>query len=647
MCGFAGVVLGKNRSVVLDDVLLDRLQTSILHRGPDGGGSWRSDDGEIAFINRRLKIIDLSAAGAMPMHDQRHGLVITYNGEIYNYRALRAELEVLGYQFFSNTDTETILYAYHAWGIACLDRLDGMFAFALFDKNKDEIFLVRDRMGVKPLYFAVQQGIISFASEIKSLWEMPWNTKRIAPLPMYHYLTFMVTPAPYTMYEQVYKLPAGFYAKLDARRELSFQEWYSPITAISASERKHFADEHFCIDAIRTLLIDSAKKRMVADVPVGAFLSGGLDSSLNVALMAYSAGKIKTFTVNFSDGSEHDELAWARLVAKQFDTEHHELTISEKEAFELYERMVYYLDEPLADCVCVPFYYVAKLARESGIHVVQVGEGADELFFGYPTYAKHAAVNARLWKPGQRYLPQALRSTIARSAQPFLSKKADYQDLLNNWALGRPLFWGGAIAFNEQQKKQFVLPQGMPEHDPIVAKIYPGLRQEYDSFTFVEYHMQQLSERYGVSDFGQQIMYLELKQRLPELLLMRADKMSMANSVEAREPYLDHKLVEFMFHVPLELKFKHGITKYLLKKVAQGFLPDVVINRKKVGFGAPTSRWFNQGSYFPAYFDTVQHNAHKHAQLSPRVNNLASLFEVHPSRSAVQKWVLQNIWALR
>lgn len=646
MCGFAGIVLGEGSAVSIHQKVLDHLEHSLVHRGPDAGGQWLSSDRSVALVNRRLKIIDLSIAGAMPMERQALGLIISYNGEIYNYKSLRAELEVLGYLFASHSDTETILYAYHAWGIACLKKLDGIFAFALFDQRSNELFLVRDRMGVKPLYFTQQAGVFSFASEIKALWCLPWNTKQLSAVALYHYLTFMVSPAPYTAYEQVYKLPAGFYAKIDAARAITFHEWYSPLENESGNTVQLYNDEQFCVETIRSLLIQSAQKRMVADVPVGALLSGGLDSSLAVALMAYTGSTIQTFTVGFADGPEHDEMAWARLVAEQFGTQHHELLLSEQEAFTFYEQMVYQLDEPLADCVCIPFYYVTKLARDCNIHVVQVGEGADELFFGYPSYGRQAAMQQRLWNPAQRYLAQPMRSIIAKTVKPFLPSSTRYSELLQSWVDGKPVFWSGAIAFSEYQKRSVMHDPGEVAYDATVAKIYPGLRQTYDSYSFVDYHLKQLHERMPQADFGQQCMYLELKQRLPELLLMRADKMAMANSVEAREPYLDYRLVEFLLQVPLSLKFKHGITKYLLKKVAHGLLPDVIINRKKLGFGAPTARWFNQGELFPQYFNAVKQKTWHPAQEAMKIKLLQALLQEHPSVAAVQKWVLQQLWAL-
>lgn len=645
MCGFAGFINVSKQNFSADESLLNKMQETLAHRGPDGSRIWKSDEHELGLAFRRLSFLDLSDAGMQPMFDQERSIVVCFNGEIYNHEQVRQELKNLGYTYVSSSDTETIIYAYKAWGIAGLEKLDGMFAIVLYDFSKRQLYLIRDRLGVKPLYFSLQGGVLSFASEIKALWNLPWMRKEYSTQAQYHYLTFMVTPAPMTMYQGVYKLPAGFYAVLDDHKQLMFKEWYTPVTKISAAQKKEFESEAFCIENIRSLLAESAKKRMVADVPVGAFLSGGVDSSLNVALMAASVGKISTFTVSFSDGPESNELSWARLIAKQFGTEHHELTIGEKEAFEFYERMVYHLDEPLADCVCIPFYFVSKLAHDLGVKAVQVGEGADELFFGYPVYGQYKKLYDAGYQTTQKFLPAFMRQGIRAVTAPFLANHIQRLALLDNWAENKHLFWGGALAFAEAQKKG--LYAQAPEPDAIVAQIMVGAAQAYDSGAFVDYHVQALKKLDPDADFCKQMLYLELKQRLPELLLMRADKMSMAASLEAREPFLDYKLVEFMMHVPAHLRFKNGETKYLLKKVCEGILPHEVIYRKKVGFAAPTFRWFKEGRYFPAYFERMKNSAQNRHDIPKLPEHMLSGQQANPLGFAVQRWVLQNMWALK
>lgn len=650
MCGIAGYFNINKPQIDINEELLNKMQQSIAHRGPDAHQIYKSNEHQLGLAYRRLSIIDLSPLGNQPMFDKQKTVVVCFNGEIYNYKELRRELENLNYEFLSQCDTETIIYAYKEWGINFTHKLTGMFAISLYDFQKQELYLIRDRIGVKPLYFSLQSNILSFASEIKALWQLPWMQKEINPIAQYHYLTFMVTPAPYTIYKDIYKLPAGFYLKVDSNKNITFKEWYNPVKQISSAEKKQFECENFCIENITKLLIESTKKRMIADVPVGAFLSGGIDSSLNVALMSQYAHSVKTFTVAFSDGPESNEIKWARLVAKIFGTDHNEIIISEKEAFDFFEQMVYHLDEPLADCVCIPFYYVAKLAREKGIVVAQVGEGADELFFGYSTYATYKNFYDKIWHPAQKIIPTFARHATQSLLNPFLKSNPAKSELIQNWAHNRELFWGGAIAFNEHHKnllynQKLYNKKTDPFFDPIVEQIYPGIQQNFDSFSIVNYHLTKLKQIDPTADFCKKMLYLELKQRLPELLLMRADKMSMAQGLEAREPFLDHNLVEFMLNVPAHIKFKNNTTKYLLKKICRGILPDEIIDRKKVGFAAPTVRWFDNGKYFPAYFANLSQKSN--FGQNNKITNLEKLYKNNIHSNAVQKWVLQNLWAIK
>lgn len=643
MCGVVGFYNLTRSSLQIDENILDRMQQKIAHRGPDARGLWINQEHELALAARRLSIIDLSDAGNQPMYRQQHQVVVCFNGEIYNHLSLREQLEQAGYVYQSNSDTETIIYAYKHWGIQFLQRLEGMFAIVLFDLEKKNLYLARDRFGVKPLYFSLHGGVLSFASEIKALHELPWMTQRMSAQAFYHYLTFMVAPAPLTIFEGIYKLPAGFYACVDKKKEISFTEWYCPVRALNNDEKSILQSEHACVEHIKNLLVSSVQKRMIADVPVGAFLSGGVDSSLIVALMSQVSSKVKTFTVGFAEDKANQEFVWARIVSHLFGTEHREIEISEREAFNFYENMITALDEPLADCVCIPFYYVSLLARQMGMKVVQVGEGADEIFSGYPLYAQYANINR--WAGFFGAMAKPLQPLARLFAQATHKQRPFRAELLFDWGHGRSLFWGGALAFGEQQKKDMFIGalRADIQEDAIVEKIYPGLKQGFDSHVFVDYHAKRLQEKYPQADFGQQMFYLEFKQRLPELLLMRADKMSMATSIEAREPFLDHHLVEFMFHVPLALRMKNNQTKYLLKKVAEQFLIPDIVYRKKVGFAAPTLHWLDKGSLFPGY---VAGQGAKKSIVNDKWLGRAGVHDVEKNKNgnhrAVQQWVLLN-----
>lgn len=638
MCGIAGFYNPKKITTDISRATLDALHTRIEHRGPDGNGIYLTDDHTLGLVHRRLSIIDLSDAASQPMWNTEKTLVIVYNGEIYNHFELKQELEGLGYRYQSASDTETILHAYDAWGIDALHKMRGMFSFALFDTRTRDLYLVRDRFGIKPMYLSNHAGIWSFASEIKAFSALPWIHTEINEAAISHYLTFMITPSPTTLYKNMYKLPAGYYLKIGGDGQYQATRWYNPIHAIQTTNKSDYADEQTCIERTRDLLETSIKEHMMSDVPVGAFLSGGVDSSLNVALMAKHGQKLKTFTVAMESSATH-ELAWARTVAEQCGTEHHEIIISDAQALEVYEKMVYHTDEPLADCVNIPFYFVAQEARRQGVVVAQVGEGADELFFGYPLYAHYARLMQQL-KP-LKYVPESLKkfgATLIKSAFPH---HVNYQDLAVLWAHNRPLFLGGAIAFNQSQKKYLPLPQ---EHsfDSFVDHLYPGFPQAGDSASIIEYHLRTLTDAVPEADFAQHIMYLELVQRLPELLLMRADKMAMMASLEARVPFLDHRLVEYLFAMPQARKVPGLKLKYILKKVAEGIIPHEIIYRTKVGFAAPVMQWFKPGAQFEQYFSAQNRHAqgayvalHKAYQHAP--------FVTSPYNRAVQQWTLQNL----
>lgn len=646
MCGLAGYLNLSNAYCSFDQMMLNRLQQALYHRGPDGHGVWTSQEHQTALIHTRLSIVDLSDAGVQPMLDPERSVVISFNGEIYNHQALRSELESLGYRYRSHTDTETLLYAYKEWGISFIDRLEGMFAIALLDLKTHELYLIRDRIGVKPLYFSLQGGYLSFASEIKALWQLPWITKSILKSSVYHYLTYMTTPAPTTMYEGIYKLPPSFYCKVDSKKNITFHEWYTPITKLTVDERAAFQDEQFCVDGIRSLLKASIKKRMMSDVPFGVFLSGGLDSSLNVALMAEYTDKVKTFNVSFSDGPEYDEVKWARKVAQLYNTEHHEIVISEHDAFNFFAKMIYHQDEPLADCVNIPLYYVSKLCKDAGVTVVQVGEGSDELFCGYSTYARYLDIYNKFWKPSQKYIPAFARQEIYAAISGVLSGKPNHLDVIKNWSEDKHFFWTGAMAFSEYGKRSFAANDSYVT-DPIVQQIYPGLRLD-ESYGLVDYHLKRLKKIMPDADFYSTMLYLELKQRLPELLLMRVDKMSMAASIEGRVPFLDHKLVEFAAHIPTHFKYHNGVTKYILKKAAEGILPHDIIYRKKMGFAAPTKRWFKEGGYFKPYFNDL---VSSHRGTWNEYFNVDAIEKIIVANQAsnkdysVQLWALQNVMA--
>ena len=649
MCGFAGYLNLKNKSFNIDPAILHEMQQSIAHRGPDGSGIWSDPEHEIACVHRRLSIMDLSDAGAQPMVDQDTSVVICVNGEIYNHHALRKELERYGHAFSSHSDSEVILHGYKQWGIdALLERLDGMFAFMVYDLRSRDLFLVRDRIGVKPVYFSMQQDIISFASEIKALWSLPWMSKKIRSDAAYHYLTYLATPAPMTLFEGVYKIPAGFYVHIDSEKEMQVKRWYvlaqqvakKTIEIAGKNESEHVTE-------IRNLLRNSVKQRMMSDVPFGVFLSGGVDSSLNVALMADLVPQVNTFTVAFSDGPEYNELAWARKIADRFGTKHHEAVINETDAFNFFQKMVHYQDEPLGDCVCVPLYFVAKLAKDNGVSVVQVGEGSDELFCGYGQYAQYLDAYGR-WHTGQKYVPQFAKKAAFHAAQRIFPGKTGKLDMLRNWSNDKQFFHGGAVVCSEYMKEQHLKCRYTPMLDPMQEKFFPQMLLS-DSYAMADWYRAELLKIVPQADELMQMSYIEFMHRLPELLLMRVDKMSMATAVEAREPFLDYRLVEYALSMPMHYKYRNGMTKYILKKAAEGIIPQDIIYRSKIGFAAPTTRWFKQGSLFNDYLQDIlmsKKGAWQELLDIDAVLAMQQANRVNPSVDySYQLWAIQNLLA--
>jgi len=655
MCGIAGVCNLRNKAITFNDSSLVRtltdMQQKIMHRGPDGSGVWSSTEHEVGLAHTRLSIIDVSEKAAQPMQDRHKQIVVSFNGEIYNYRELRAQLRGQGYEFFSQSDTEVLLYAYKEWGFnGMLERLHGMFAIALFDRVHNKLFCARDRIGIKPLYFSLQSGIFSFASEIKALWCLPWVEKKRNERAAYHYLTYLATPAPMTLYKDVYKLPPGYSIEINARREISFYKWYDMLDTIQKHEYDYSSQE-VVQQELSMRLRSAVQQRMIADVPIGVFLSGGVDSSLITALMAQQADKINTFTVAFSDGPEFDELRYARKVAHYLQTNHHEITINEQDAFDCYQKLLYHQDEPLGDAVCVPLYYVTQLLKKSGVAVVQVGEGADELFCGYNQYIKYLKM-MRVWHASQKVVPSFAKRSVYALLSYLYPRSINNLDIAHNWMDNKPLFYSGAVVFSELWKQKLCCElsheAAETEHDWIMSAIMPGMHMYDKSYAIADYYRDALYTKLPAADPMQMITYLELKHRLPELLLMRVDKMTMAHSVEARVPFLDHTLVEYALGMPFKYKYSGGQTKYILKKACEDLLPHDTIYRTKMGFASPTSRWYKAGKYFMPFLQELLQSKKEDWGDMINFDHIACMVQQNKDQSvdySYQLWAVQNLLA--
>ena len=593
MCGICGILDYGRSAQSFDESLLRRMSDTMTHRGPDDAGTFISPGRQAGFGFRRLSIVDLSPAGHQPMSSPDGSVTIVFNGEIYNHLVLRAELEKKGYRYRSRSDTETIIYAYQEYGINFVHKLLGMFAIAIWDERAKRLVVARDRIGIKPFYYVFAGGSFLFGSEIKALLQHPSVPRALNVEAMEHYLTFLIPPAPLTMFQGIQKLEPGHRMVIEADGRITKEQYWDPVPPAdqptiefdgSPVARSRLLDpaypmtEESCVATIRTLLKQSIKDRMMSDVPFGVFLSGGIDSSTNVALMAELMDRpVDTFSVGFRELEKYNELGYARQIAREFKTNHHEVIIDHNDAFDFLPKLIFHQDEPLADPVCIPLYFVSKLARENGTIVVQVGEGSDEQFAGYRWMKRELRFYNTLWR-AFLMMPRSVRRMAEGILRPALEKRRSYlaMDYLRKGVEGNELFWGGAINFTELHKRH----------------LYgAGRRPLADTHAFAHKWHEEVLRRDPDADYLKRMIYVEFRNRLPELLLMRVDKVSMATSVEARVPFLDHRMVEYSMRIPGSLKLKNGETKYILKKAVEGIIPNNIIYRPKQGFAAPVAEW--------------------------------------------------------
>ncbi len=565
MCGITGFVNLK-RTVANQferRELIDRMCAVMSHRGPDDQGSMV--DNLVALGMRRLSIIDL-AGGHQPMSSNSGKLTIVFNGEIYNYRELRQDLQGTGYQFRTQSDTESILLAYEEYGDACVDRLRGMFAFALWNATDQKLLLARDRVGEKPLYYSVtKSGTFVFGSELKCLLQHPDVSREINPLAVDAYLTFGYIPEPLSIFKEIKKLPPGHRLIVSDGKISCEQYWDFPHGLTSELSESDYIHE------LRWRLQEAVRMRLVSDVPLGAFLSGGVDSSTIVALMAREmAEPVKTFSIGFKEDS-FDELKYARIVAKRFGTDHHEFIVT-PDVCGIIDKLIGHFDEPFADQSMIPTYYVSKLAREH-VTVVLSGDGGDELFAGYTRYAVDLS--------RQRFerLPRFFRNTVMRSLSEHMPHGARGRNYLYNVSLD-PIerYIDNISVFNALNRASLYSDEFVEE----LANTQPATAM-YRAY----------AQSVATGDQIDRLLYLDSKTYLPGDILTKVDRMSMAVSLEARVPLLDHELIEFVGRMPSSLKMKGNQAKYIFKQAIKGIVPDELLNRPKQGFGVPINVWIN------------------------------------------------------
>jgi asparagine synthase (glutamine-hydrolysing) len=580
MCGIAGALVFTSGSFEITPAYVERLRDAMPHRGPDGVGLWVSDDRRVGFGHRRLAIIDLSPCAAQPMANHDGTLQLVFNGEIYNHAELRTELEQLrpGPWKTDHSDTEVILRAFEAWGIDCVHRFRGMFAFAIWDGRARELWLVRDRIGIKPLYYAIHHGRVTFASEIKALLEDPDQPRAVNETALFHYLSFLTTPAPQTLFDGIRKLPGGCWLRVSADGDLREQRYWDVW-----DEAAHLEDDRESVLAERIIdeLRVAVRLRKISDVPVGVFLSGGIDSSTNAAL--FSEGEttpVRTFSIAYDDSfrTYPSELPFARTVATAVGSEHHEYLVSARDVVEFLPRMIELQDEPIADPVCVPLFYVAQLARQHGVVVCQVGEGADELFIGYPSWLDALRRQQLDDVPVPAFAKRLACAGLAAAGYD----RTVQVEWLRRGARGEPMFWSGAEAFTDAEKRRLVA--------PALRRVLHGV-SSWDAIEPIRTRFEARAPR--AASTLDWMSYADLNLRLPELLLMRVDKMTMGVSLEGRVPFLDHRFVGLAMSIPSALKVKNGTLKHLLKRAVRGLIPDDIIDRPKQGFGVPVGEIFD------------------------------------------------------
>jgi len=569
MCGIVAMFDSRGRREI-DRRLLEAMNDAVAHRGPDGAGFHLGPG--IGLGQRRLAIIDL-AGGKQPLYNEDGTVGVVYNGEIYNYQSLRAELAGLGHSFKTNSDTEVIVHGWEQWGPAVVERLNGMFAIVLWDQNRETLFLARDRLGKKPLYWTVlDDGLVLMGSELKSLLLHPRLPRRIDPQAVEDYFAYGYVPDPKTIYRGVHKLPPAY--RLTWRRGAP-QPDSNAYWDVSFAQQTAASEGELAEDLV-VRLREATRLRLISDVPLGAFLSGGVDSSGIVAMMAgLSADPVRTFSIGFREKA-YDESAYARQVAERYRTRHTERVV-DPEAFDLIERLAYMFDEPFADSSALPTYRVSALAREQ-VTVALSGDAGDELFAGYRRYRWHAA-EERV----RALLPQSLRGPLF-GALGALYPKFDW--------LPRPLRAKSTLQELALDSIAGFFLSVAVVHDPLRRRLFSGaLKRDLAGYHAVSVLAEQMN-RADTEDPLARVQYADLKTWLPGRMLVKVDRASMAASLETRAPLLDYTLVEWAAKLPAGMKLRNGVGKHLLKKALEPHVPHDLLYRPKQGFSVPLAAWF-------------------------------------------------------
>jgi asparagine synthase (glutamine-hydrolysing) len=578
MCGIYGEI-GRT------EINAERAQNAterLYHRGPDEGGAWIG--GKVFLGIRRLSIIDLTG-GQQPIWNEDHTCCLVFNGELYNFLDLRPQLEDRGHIFRTRSDTEVVLHAYEEWDVDCLHRFNGMFAIAIWDAPRQRLFLARDRIGEKPLYYFRSSTKLAFASEVKALLADPDVPRELNPRGLANFLAFGHAVAPDTIYKQIYKLLPGHYLiAQDGRTETA--EYWDVGNEPQITPGSVLSDEQYA-EKIVTLFDDSVQRRMIADVPVGAFLSGGVDSSAIVALMKrHATGPVKTFSLGFDIGGGYNELSDAGVVAQYFGTEHHELHVQDVDLIQTLRTLVFHYDEPFGDAASFPLYLLSRFAS-AHVKVVLSGDGGDELFGGYRRYVADQLSSL------YRRLPSVVTGRLAPSLADQLPRFRRVKRTLRTLSIADPArrYASWLVVFRPEMRAELLqtgIKEALGSYDPAwpYEHYYHGLNGS------------------SATDHLNRLMYVDLKTWLADAYMEKADKATMACGLEARLPLLDHRLVELAFQIPGRCKIRAGSTKRIFKRAVRNLLPPAVLRKPKHGFAVPIDPWF-RGTLKDFTFDVL------------------------------------------
>jgi asparagine synthase (glutamine-hydrolysing) len=549
-----------------DKKLVEDMTELLCHRGPDQTGSFI--DTSVSLGHTRLSIIDLSEKGTQPMHNEDESIFIVFNGEIYNFKELRNDLEQNGHIFQSDTDTEVIIHAYEQWGNECVKKLRGMFAFAIWDSNKKEFFLARDRIGIKPLYYYFDSNKFVFSSEIKSILLDSTIKKEIDPEALYYFFGYEYVPAPKTMFKGIKKLMPGQTLHLNNGKITLNKYW-----DLTCSNINH--DEKYLSDKIYDLLKECVRSRLMSDVPLGAFLSGGIDSSAIVGLMSQMVDEpVKTFSIGYEDES-FSEYEYARQVSDLFGTDHKEILV-DPYSIDVFKKAVWHLDEPMSELSAVPVYLLCKEAKKD-VTVCLSGEGGDELFAGYDRFVASKS------DAYYRIIPKSIRRHVISKVVHKIPPQSQKKGLIN---ITKRFIEGSDLPI-EGRHMRWQYFSNENEEEQLYSDMFKAKTNHIKPFEIINGYYQ----NYSLNDRLAREQYAEINTYMVDDVLMKVDKMSMANSLEVRVPYLDHHFVELSASIPGNLKLHGFTTKYLLKKSMLRLLPKNIVYRKKQGFSIPIKNW--------------------------------------------------------